>query len=1132
MNKNNTWKISKHLLLFPIGLLLILGAALTANAQMSAHIYSDSLIAATAPIPDTSEGYSWELSVIGTKYADGDSQDVYVMKGDESFNPKYHHCNREYLFPVYQNDDSVKMMIYYHMDKFARHTYHVPFNLDFIFEGTLNGVPISSGHLLEGNLESGNYGVLKCPTSVPGLYSLTFQTTVYAGKVMTITVRYLVLKKVEKVIVDPIGFCLEGRSPADNFNFRVKTVPSLTDICPVTPLSHGEWNAALSTCQSKPDHVLKLDFEMASPDSFTAPVYSIISGTGPMSQQNRFNFSDNTAYMGKYIWPLTPGDEQRFFFSYSNLTAVLAYNKTPIVGKVSFNDGLSLTKSTKLYIPIKEKPTAANENNSAGFLIYEYDKTKGGAMSAHTAEPYGTINAPAEEVWTPYDNPMVNEGYGDTITKIQIKDKLVIGKGQKLTIRNMTVEMGKDAEIIVESDATNTTGQNAGVLELDNSTITSYKGCNIGNYTWKGIVLEGNSGRMQDSIGGNFYKRYQAMLYMHNNANISNAEIGVQTADPANKLTRAGGLVYVYNSSFTNNGIAAQFYTYPIIPAARRAYRSLFDNCHFKADDPDVRASFKGFVNGVGIDALPFQSCSFIADYDRNLVGYGISGLDMGAIVQGGVTPCYFKGLHEGIRMERSSLAARGGSFSVQRSTFTGNNTGIHISGQSNAYIAFNTFEVPEIRSKLFFRQTAGMYIETGTGYTVTGNIFRRDASLTSSTTLTNAVLVWNSGSANNFIRKNNVLDLKQGMTSNFVNRNTSLITPTGLQFLCNNQNNNVGINIAAMGTDPGQHGMRAQQGYSNQAAGNTFAHLGLDIYNPSTQVGGVTYFYNADPVLEPTLLVGCTKIATLLSSDCTDDFPFPDRNDPTSAYAYTNDAGMTRILKLHWNISVFKERFEQGTAVQLHEYFTALADPYSDLSNVELYLSEGDITTANTLYNSIVSSRALSGDEAYEFSFYGRKLLDISIDRLGHLPQDLSPIQVSELASIAENATMWAKVRAQNWLKAYDGREYTNTFLYPESDENNTARKALEESITGSQANGLYPNPATDYIDVAYTQISKDAVTEIQLCDVFGRQVLKQSIIGAAVQRIQIDQRAPGIYFYAIRENNAITLKGKLIKK
>ena len=112
----------------------------------------------------------------------------------------------------------------------------------------------------------------------------------------------------------------------------------------------------------------------------------------------------------------------------------------PLLGKLSYDDGITTIEKNYL-IPIDNK-----------FLIWEYNKRTPSALFGYTAFPYGTVIAPDHETWTPTNNPMVNEGYGSNVPIVRIKDTLIIGKGQSLTIKDMTLEMGKDAQIIVESD--------------------------------------------------------------------------------------------------------------------------------------------------------------------------------------------------------------------------------------------------------------------------------------------------------------------------------------------------------------------------------------------------------------------------------------------------------------------------------------------------------------------------------------------------------------------------------------------------------------------------------------------------------------------------------------------------------
>ena len=114
-------------------------------------------------------------------------------------------------------------------------------------------------------------------------------------------------------------------------------------------------------------------------------------------------------------------------------------------------------------------------------------------------------------------------------------------------------------------------------------------------------------------------------------------------------------------------------------------------------------------------------------------------------------------------------------------------------------------------------------------------------------------------------------------------------------------------------------------------------------------------------------------------------------------------------------------------------------------------------------------------------------------------------------------------------------GRSSINTFLYPPITSGGNQRQVLENTLTGGDAaqNAVYPNPATDNIMVNYIASNdKEDNIQIQLTDLLGRVVLQQPIANKGSQKIAIDKLSPGLYFYTIREQNNITLSGKLVKK
>jgi hypothetical protein len=969
----------------------------------------------------------------------------------------------------------------------------------------------------------------------------------------TIVAKVLVMKQVTDLNINMPTLCLETFPTGEDYKFTVETVPPIETVFPVIPSSSVYWTG--SHCETQGD--LQLDFKF-EPHPL-APFTKV-----PLSEfGNWSSLTYGQFYLGGYtvpVWPMTSlplspwADVKKFYYPNTDIMSYAGTYNMPIIGTFSYNDGINTIKKN-YFISIAKTAGTVSINNGSSYLIHEYNKTSSGTYSTHTAEPFGTIDAPAHEIWTPTDNPMVNEGYGDNISTIRIKDKLVIGKGQSLTIKNMTVEMGKDAQIIVESDPAGIV--EAGSMILDNATIKAYRDCANESSYWDGIVLQGNSSQSQENIGS-IFKRYQAMMFMSNNSKIAEAKIAVRTYDPANASTRAGGIVYAYNSSFENNQVAvdiAPYYNTTLVPYFT-GYAAKFDNCTFSFNNNDLMSDFEGFVRMDAVKDIPFYSCHFTTDFGSAMKGYGIKAYDASVLVRGslgGSAPCYFKGLQEGVSANKVAFGTSNTLY-INNTNFAQNYSGVYSRAINNSYMHNNSFLMPARPSISYAgRNCTGVNIETGSGYTLTNNSFSNTAATPTSAAHNNAVLVWNSGSADNFVKDNTVSNLSQGMISNYINRGTSA-PATGLQFLCNAQSNNVGTCIAALGTDPTQDGMRAEQGSNSRAAGNTFAHLLRDIYNPTAQVGAVNYFHNSLPNAEPTLNVGgVSPIPTIASDGCAAS-TLPISTSPittasgTMGTAFfglptpvTSTSGLSGIAlreALLHNVAAYSFPTEMPDRISLlHSTYAALGDAYSDLERVDLYLQSNEIEAANTLYDGIVANRSLSGTEAYEFSHWGRMLLDISIElrQANKSSKEINAAQISSLSLIADSARMWAKVRAQNWLQLYDGRSSINTFLYPPISSGGNQRQVLKNSLTGgdAQQNAVYPNPAKTYIDVVYRyQNEKANAVVLEIRDMMGRIVLTENINNTNKQRVNIEKLPASVYLYRIVEDGEAKAEGKLTKQ
>ena len=1069
----------------------------------------------------------------------------WVMNGDD-VTAAVRHCNYDYLFPTYVGSVDTYTL-------FTRNslTGRTPYATQWrIYEDGVFTYPPGGG------FASGTEGVaIPWSFTTPGYKYFQFIVSDpdFWVKPDTIVARILVMNQVTDLNINMPTLCLETFPSGTDYKFTVETIPPVETVFPSTPTASAYWNG--SHCETYGDLQLTFKFQPHSYGSFTIPPRAEFAPWASSGFGEFWLGGFSTLTWPMFSAPVSPWEDvKKFYYRNTDIIPYATTNNVPITGTFSYNDGVTLVKRNYI-VPITKTAVTTTENNAISYLIWEYNKTSPGLISSHTAEPFGTIHAPAHETWTPTNNPMVNEGYGDTVNILRIKDKLVIGKGQSLTIKDMTLEMGKDAQIIVESDNTGTLP--AGRLMLDNATIKAYRDCANEESYWGGIVLQGNNAKSQENIGGSFYNRYQAMLFMSNNSKLAQANVAVRSYDPANPSTRAGGIVYAYNSSFENNKVSvdiAAYYNPTVIPFAS-GYAAKFDKCNFTYNDDDLKSDFEGFVKIDAVKDIPFYSCHFTTNFGSIMLGYGIKAYDASLLVRGTFSttaPCYFKGLMEAVSANKTAFGTSNTLY-INNTNFAQNYSGVYSRAINNSYMHNNSFQIPSRPFPAFGgRNCTGVNMETGSGYTLTSNIFGNVPA--SSSAHNNAVLVWNSGSADNSVKDNTVSNLSQGMISNYINTNGSAVSPSGLQFLCNAQSSNVGTCIAALGADPTQDGMRARQGENSLAAGNTFAHLIADIYNPTAQVGAVNYFHNSAPNAEPTILVGSASKSLTVASDGCAASTLPISTSPTTTASgtmgtvffglptpITSTSGLSGIAlreALLHNVTAYSFATEMPNRISLlHNTYAALGDAYSDLERVDLYLQTNELEAANSLYNGIVANRNLSGTEAYEFSHWGRQLLDISIDlrQANKSSKQINATQVGILASIADSARMWAKVRAQNWLQLYDGRSSINTFLYPPITSGGNQRQVLESSITGGDAaqNAVYPNPATDNIMVNYIASNdKENNIQIQLTDLLGRVVLQQPIANKGSQKIAIDKLSPGLYFYTIREQNNITLSGKLVKK
>jgi len=103
------------------------------------------------------------------------------------------------------------------------------------------------------------------------------------------------------------------------------------------------------------------------------------------------------------------------------------------------------------------------------------------------------------------------------------------------------------------------------------------------------------------------------------------------------------------------------------------------------------------------------------------------------------------------------------------------------------------------------------------------------------------------------------------------------------------------------------------------------------------------------------------------------------------------------------------------------------------DLLISNLLIQDGKTDSALQVYNNIITKYALDSADSNEFA-NGAALMNIlAFEKVNGLSfMDLTAADSQNLWNVVNNCTMWAHIRAENWLKLYGCFQFTDTLLYP----------------------------------------------------------------------------------------------------
>lgn len=735
---------------------------------------------------------------------------------------------------------------------------------------------------------------------------------------------------------------------------------------------------------------------------------------------------------------------------------------------------------------------------------------------------------------------------------IKMYSDIVVKAGNTLTI-SCTVRMPFHSMIYVEQGAK---------LVIDGGTITSERN----NLKWRGIHVYGTETQPQSATS------YQGVVELKNGATIENALNGVTIG--------GGAILRCSNAHFLNNRKGLQFWkfvnkSYPASPTELNNL-SYVNNTDFIVDDNYYAEGTTNYKIQEGISlwevkGISILGCRFenqMSDSKKAIYGSGTGILtDRGDITVsnycvssgGGSTypctttiPSWFKGFRFGICVANVEKAAK--TVRVSNTSFEHNLYGVYDKGTNMIDVNRSTFDLYNYSDEGSSPLTSvGVYITGATGYHVEGNNFNGHTYGTTPVSYSpypyyhsfNHVGTYckNTGSDNNKIYRNYYNLSTYGIVADGVNRGfASSSTPeeavTGLQYVCNN----FGINLNDVGNWAGMSpdaGIRLYQGYKTMPAGNTLlsnppvANVSwMKNYSVETSSTPLTkyYWYQYSPASE--MPVRYTGITTLVGIPHQNPCYSSYSGGPVTAY-YTGRETATTTF------SALLAAMDDTSAVRnitLHSLYSGMSSPYGNLENTLLYLEEGNELAAMNTYGSIGQSYPMTATEAQEFVL-GKTLINmiaqhyrdsISFDSLTAIDQD-------SLRYIIANGTMWAKVRACNWLSRVTGEVCDELVYIPvDSTIDTTGSELARVGLgNGSDMISISPNPSTNDFRISYNVASSSLEARIVINDVLGRMVMERILPPTKnVMLLDASNWAPGVYLYKVIYGSKMVNYGKLVKQ
>ncbi len=1060
----------------------------------------------------------WTMSLAGTRTfpATNQSSNTGTIYDDDGWN-----CHNQFLIPTYVGDP---VTFDYYGPAYQPFSSTYQNKVEIIDFAT--GAPVYTGYITNtgGNLTTAGTASLTFNANAKGFYQISVSYKSSPTVTNYIVGLFTVQPKIQSLWLELPEICAPDyiqNHPNQPYSFKVKSIPDLNTIT----VRDIQQEAGPAPCALYEPTYMTLEGNALLGNTVTA----INNTDAPTSYSPGYHHTiyGSTWFSGSGAYSVFPPNLEDYTIPYNDLLNYISpsgafYNHTENI-TFEINDGISIFTTTASLLVNHATSTTNSAPSPAAFHLDNYDV-------------YGT------QTWTPTNNPIAS-ALGTSVANIRIEKTLRIAPNAILTIQDMTLEFG--AQGIVNVETAPGSSNYGGYLKLDNTTLTALHTCGLNQNLWQGVRVWGDATQPQAATQLSTGQGPQGTLSMINNSEISYANWGIINGGPmyksgpvANKpWNTSGGVIICSSSKFYNNARAVNYGIYPVASMTPSSsisipYRSSFTKCAFTEDAN--APSFIGFISGWAVNGVAIYGSSFTDNTGNpgTSYRYGINGYDFGVKVDRYVNPgtgsylaTSFYNLNHGV--ELSGVNSNPTSAIIRNCLFDNNNTGAHIDALHAPQVQVNTFNITANSS---IPQKLGLYLATSSAYGVTYNSFAPKPGAR----FTVGVVISGTGDQPNKVAKNDYNTIWAANLSNYINRSAQPMNKQGLQFVCNTNSNNVwDIAATGSGSNPDE-GMCDFQGSSTKAAGNTFTSSAYqNIFNDPITVHPIDYYAGAATNEIPTNITGTTLHTFSTNNTCsTTDYPDPNASGPTrDPNGRLGHKGM-RIAHFLSDPDGMEHR--DSLYIELGDWHSA----YSDLLKTDMLFQDGDTSDANSVYNAIVANDSLYGVEAIEFSYWGRKLMDIKQAQLlaGVTPDSLTASEVMTLGTVADSAQMWARDRARGWLHIYDGRTFTTDMVFPVDTVSGGGSARMAPNYTAIIASESFynvsPNPATYELQVSY-QKADGAVERFILTDITGK-VVAQSVLNGKAGTCTVELRGmqSGMYLYRIMNGKTVKQSGKISKQ